>query len=124
MGEESAPGSDHHPMAVPLEAGCAQEDRDLLDPARRFQRIDVELVHGHHDRDHSLLSTGSSLQPLAVEVALSQLEAPGGEGQLSLLESGGGTVETERDRVISRVIDEVRQKFGRDALGRGGAQQR
>ena len=57
-------------------------------------------------------------------VALSQLVAPGGEGQLSLLESGGGTVETERDRVISRVIDEVRQKFGRDALGRGGAQSR
>jgi DNA polymerase IV len=57
-------------------------------------------------------------------VALSQLVAPGGEGQLSLLESGGSTVETDRDRVISRVIDEVREKFGRDALGRGGAQPR
>jgi len=55
-------------------------------------------------------------------VALSQLVAQGAEGQLSLLETGGGTVETERDRVISRVIDEVRQKFGREALGRGGAQ--
>ena len=56
-------------------------------------------------------------------VALSQLVAQGGEGQLSLLESPGQTLETERDRVISRMIDEVREKFGPDALGRGGAQQ-
>lgn len=54
-------------------------------------------------------------------VALSQLVAPGGEGQLSLLESPSHALETERDRVISRVIDEVREKFGPDALGRGGA---
>jgi DNA polymerase-4 len=57
-------------------------------------------------------------------VALSQLGAQGGEGQLSLLESPGDTLETERDRVISRLIDEVRERFGPDALGRGGAQQR
>ena len=55
-------------------------------------------------------------------VALSQLVRAGGEGQLSLLESAGNTLETDRDRVISRVIDEVREKFGPDALGRGGAQ--
>jgi DNA polymerase-4 len=54
-------------------------------------------------------------------VALSQLVRAGGESQLSLLESAGTTVETERDRVISRLIDEVREKFGPDALGRGGA---
>ena len=54
-------------------------------------------------------------------VALSQLVRAGGESQLSLLESAGNTVETERDRVISRLIDEVREKFGPDALGRGGA---
>ena len=54
-------------------------------------------------------------------VALSQLGAQGGEGQLSFLESPGNSVETERDRVISRMIDEVRDKFGPDALGRGGA---
>ena len=57
-------------------------------------------------------------------VALSQLGAQGGEGQLSLLESSGDTLETERDRVISQLIDEVRERFGPDALGRGGAQQR
>jgi len=55
-------------------------------------------------------------------VALSQLVRAGGEGQLSLLESPGNDLETARDRVISRVIDEVREKFGPDALGRGGAQ--
>jgi len=55
-------------------------------------------------------------------VALSQLVRAGSEGQLSLLESAGNTLETDRDRVISRVIDEVREKFGPDALGRGGAQ--
>jgi len=55
-------------------------------------------------------------------VALSQLVRQGGEGQLSLLETPGTTLETERDRVISRVIDEVRERFGPDALGRGGAQ--
>ena len=55
-------------------------------------------------------------------VALSQLVRAGSEGQLSLLESPGNTLETDRDRVISRVIDEVREKFGPDALGRGGAQ--
>ena len=54
-------------------------------------------------------------------VALSQLVRAGSEGQLSLLESAGNTLETDRDRVISRVIDEVREKFGPDALGRGGA---
>jgi DNA polymerase-4 len=55
-------------------------------------------------------------------VALSQLDRAGGAGQLSLLEFPGSTLETERDRVISRMIDEVREKFGPDALGRGGAQ--
>jgi hypothetical protein len=53
-------------------------------------------------------------------VALSQLGAPDAEGQLSLLEQQAGGIETERDRTISRVIDEIRGKFGPDALGRGG----
>jgi len=53
-------------------------------------------------------------------VALSQLGPPDAEGQLSLLEREAGGIETERDRTISRVIDEVRGKFGPDALGRAG----
>lgn len=53
-------------------------------------------------------------------VALSQfVRAEAGE-QLSLLnELPGPAVETERDRVLSRVIDAVREKFGPDALSRG-----
>jgi len=54
-------------------------------------------------------------------VSLSQLGAPEGDGQLSLLEREADAVESERDRTISRVIDEVRGKFGPDALGRGAA---
>ena len=53
-------------------------------------------------------------------VALSQLGPADGDGQLSLLEPSAGALETEADRAISRLIDDVREKFGRDALGRGG----
>jgi hypothetical protein len=57
-------------------------------------------------------------------VALSQFGSAGGSGQLSLLEPSAGAVEaveSERDLAIARVIDQVRDKFGNDALGRGGA---
>jgi DNA polymerase-4 len=53
-------------------------------------------------------------------VALSHLSAADGERQLSLFESPGGGAETERDRALARVIDDVRGKFGPDALGRAG----
>src|SRR5439155_319350 len=50
-------------------------------------------------------------------VAVSQLVAPDARAQLSLLDEVR-PLETERDRTISRVIDQVREKFGPDALGR------
>jgi DNA polymerase IV len=53
-------------------------------------------------------------------VALSHLAAADREAQLSLLEPPATPVESERDRAISRVIDQVRERYGRDALGRGG----
>jgi len=56
-----------------------------------------------------------------IGVALSQLERPGGEAQLALLETER-TVETERDRTLARAIDRVREKFGPDALGRARGQ--
>lgn len=57
-------------------------------------------------------------------VALAQFVSVGVPAQLSLLdELPGTTLETERDRAISRVIDMVREKFGPDALGRGGARE-
>lgn len=53
-------------------------------------------------------------------IALSQLVRVEAEAQLSLLEPPRGAGhETERDRLLSRVIDEVRERFGADALARG-----
>lgn len=58
-----------------------------------------------------------------IGVALSQLERPGAEAQLALLETERtGTDETERDRTLARAIDRVREKFGSDALGRARGQ--
>jgi len=58
-----------------------------------------------------------------VGVALSQLVQQEAGTQASLFESAEPARETERDRQIARVIDEVRQKFGPDALGRGGTRE-
>jgi DNA polymerase-4 len=58
-----------------------------------------------------------------IGVALSQLERPGGEAQLALLETERtGAGETERDRTLARAMDQVREKFGPDALGRARGQ--
>jgi DNA polymerase-4 len=62
-------------------------------------------------------------------VALSQFLRGEAGGQLSLLEPGvgGGEVdspETERDRTLARVVDEVRERFGPDALARGRTPER
>jgi DNA polymerase-4 len=54
-----------------------------------------------------------------IGVALSQLERPGAEAQLALLEAERSAgPETERDRSLARAIDAVRERFGPDALGR------
>ena len=58
-----------------------------------------------------------------IGVALSQLERPGGDAQLALLEAErGGAPESERDRALVRAIDAVRERFGPGALGRGRTQ--
>ncbi len=60
-----------------------------------------------------------------IGVSLSQFVTSDAAAQLSLLTPPpGGTLETERDRVISRVIDDVRERFGPDALSRGRPQER
>ena len=53
-------------------------------------------------------------------VALSHLATADGDGQLSFFEPPAKPVESERDRAISRAIDQVRERFGLDALGRAG----
>ncbi len=54
-------------------------------------------------------------------VALSQLVRADAGGQLSLLapDLAAATPETERDRKLARVIDELRERFGPDAVARG-----
>ena len=56
-------------------------------------------------------------------VGLSQLVRLEAATQPSLFESPEPARETERDRQLARVIDQVRQKFGPDALGRGGTRE-
>ena len=51
-----------------------------------------------------------------VGLGLGALEAADTPRQLGLFDDGTGAAETERQRKISRVVDEVRDRFGRDAL--------
>jgi len=54
-------------------------------------------------------------------VALSQFVPPDGGAQLGLFEGEPAEqIETERDRAISRALDDVRERFGKDALGWAG----
>jgi len=71
--------------------------RELLARLRRARRVPARLLG----------------------VSLSQLVRPDATAQLSLLGPAPTGVETERDRVIARVMDEVREKFGDDKLARG-----
>jgi DNA polymerase-4 len=57
-------------------------------------------------------------------VGLSQLAPHGADDQLPLLEQAPSAIETDRDRAIARAMDAVRDKFGPDAVGRGGALER
>jgi len=73
--------------------------RELLQRLRRARRVPARLLG----------------------VALSQfVRAEGAAPQLSLLDAPRAAgVESERDRVLARVLDEVRERFGPDALARG-----
>jgi DNA polymerase-4 len=54
-------------------------------------------------------------------VALSQLVPLAAHTQLTLLDAPSDAIaESERDRTISHLIDQVRERFGPDALGRAG----
>jgi DNA polymerase-4 len=55
-------------------------------------------------------------------VSLSQLFPEDAKTQLTLFETEpSASVETDRDRTIARVMDEVRERFGPDAVARGRA---
>ena len=58
-----------------------------------------------------------------IGVSLSQLNHQDTVDQLSLFEASEPTsIESERDRALSRAIDSVRERYGRGAVGRGGEQ--
>jgi DNA polymerase-4 len=55
-----------------------------------------------------------------IGVGLSGLVRVGSVDQLTLFEvEGAPSLETERDRVLARVLDEIRERFGERALRRG-----
>ncbi len=55
-----------------------------------------------------------------IGVGLSGLVRVGAVDQLTLFEvEGAVSLETERDRILARVLDEIRERFGEKALRRG-----
>ncbi len=55
-----------------------------------------------------------------IGVSLSTLTPQDGVDQLALFEEvEGGSLEGRRDRALARAVDQVRERFGRDSLGRG-----
>jgi hypothetical protein len=51
---------------------------------------------------------------------LSQLSTPETSAQLPLLEAAADRPESARDRALAQAVDAVREKYGPNALGRGG----
>jgi DNA polymerase-4 len=76
-----------------------QVARELLAKLRQARRVPARLIG----------------------VALSSLVRVDVGTQLSLLDAEPDGMETERDRALSRALDEVREKFGRDKMGFGGS---
>jgi DNA polymerase-4 len=56
-----------------------------------------------------------------IGVALSQLVPEDAKTQLTLFEADEAGIETDRDRAIARAMDEVRERYGPDAVNRGRA---
>jgi len=92
-----------------------QASRTLSDPVHS-ERVVYEVARDLLRK----LRAARRMPARLLGVAVSQLVTPDATAQLSLL-AAVRPLETERDRTISRVIDEVREKFGSDALGRGQA---
>jgi len=85
------------PDAVQSDRAVYEVARELLRKLRTARRVPARLLG----------------------IAVSQFVRAEAGSQLSLLDEAR-PLETERDRAISRLIDEVRERFGPDALGRAG----
>ena len=94
-----------------------QASRTLPEPV-----LSDRVVYGVARELLGKLRTARRVPARLLGVSLSGLVRAEREVQLSLLPAErGGTLETERDRTIARVMDVVRERFGPDALRRGGA---
>jgi DNA polymerase-4 len=93
-----------------------QASRTLPDPVQA-DRVVYAIARG-------LLHKLRRARPMPARllgVALSQLVPLAAHTQLSLLDAPVDAVaESERDRAISQLIDQIRARFGPDALGRAG----
>jgi len=90
-----------------------QASRTLPDPVQS-ERVVYEVARALLQK----LRAARRVPARLLGVAVSQLIRSDAVVQLSLLDAvPDNSLETERDRVISRVIDQVRDKFGPDALG-------
>ena len=127
---ERVRGIDHAPVEPNREPKSISRDetfpQDLADDAALAARLRALADRAAADlREVGLLARTVTVKLRAARrtparllgVAVSQLVTPDARAQLSLLDEAR-PLETERDRTISRVIDEVREKFGPDALGR------
>jgi hypothetical protein len=65
---------------------------------------------------HSLRTRRRTAAPL-IGVALSGLATNPETPQLALFADATASLETERDRTVARTVDNVRRKFGQDAIG-------
>jgi DNA polymerase IV len=91
-----------------------QASRTLPDPVQS-ERVVYEVARALLRK----LRAARRVPARLLGVAVSQLVRSDAAAQLSLLDAApDDSLETERDRVISRLIDQVRDKFGPDALGR------
>jgi DNA polymerase-4 len=93
-----------------------QASRTLPDPVQS-DRVVYTVARGLLDKLRRARRTPARL----LGVALSQLVPLAAHTQLTLLDAPSDAIaESERDRTISQLIDQVRERFGPDALGRAG----
>jgi DNA polymerase-4 len=93
-----------------------QASRTLPDPVQA-DRVVYTVARGLLDKLRRARRTPARL----LGVALSQLVPLAAHTQLTLLDAPSDAIaESERDRTISQLIDQVRERFGPDALGRAG----
>ncbi len=93
-----------------------QKSRTLSEPVLS-DRIVVSVAKDLLRR----LRTQRHVPARLIGISLSQLNHQDSVDQLSLFERPDQpSLESERDRALSRAIDRVREKYGRTAVGRGG----